>query len=246
MNHEAESKIAACFRVLGVTQYSLLRSGAYLATHPHFGSTIIKFAWSLHAKQQLKAEAEFLHHHSSPYWPKYLDYGSSLGVDWLILEFVESLSADFSLLDQPLKKEITHNAEQALKALHAAGFVHGDIKPSNLLVTPCYRTLLVDFGSILPINSYYEIQTNPSLSPMFSPLNSLLRCGEVSSQNDFFSLAITLQTMWEKHPFSELTLLDFAKTEKRPLLNHLSSSYQILVAQQLKRAKQHVMHSGAE
>lgn len=243
INREAASKIETCFRVLKVTQYSLLRNGTYLATHPHFGPTIVKFAHSVAAKQQLKTEAEFLHHHSSPYWPKYLDYGSDMGMDWLMLEFFESLSIDYSQLDHSLKKEITSNAEQALIALHGTGYIHGDIKPSNLIVTPCYRTILVDMGSILPIGSSYEQQTSPSLSPLFSALNPNLRTGEISPQNDFFSLAISLQTMWEHHPFSEQSLIEFIKTEKLPILGSLSSCYQILVAQQLKRARQLALSS---
>ncbi|CAM3099615.1 protein kinase domain-containing protein [Vibrio neptunius] len=238
MNNEAGHKIESCFRVLGITQYSLLRNTTYLATHPQFGSTIVKFAQTVAAKQQLKTEAEFLHHHSSPYWPKFLDYGSDMGMDWLMLEFFESLSIDYSQLDLCLKKEITSSAEQALIALHGTGYIHGDIKPSNLIVTPCYRTLLVDMGSILPIGSNYEHQTHSSLSPMFSALNPNLRTGKISPQNDFFSLAISLQTMWEHHPFSEQSLIEFIKTEKPPKLGSLSSCYQILIAQQVKRAKQ--------
>ncbi|ERB63831.1 hypothetical protein N779_18745 [Vibrio coralliilyticus OCN008] len=51
-----------------------------------------------------------------------------MGMDWLMLEFFESLSIDYSQLDHSLKKEITSNAEQALIALHGTGYIHGDIK----------------------------------------------------------------------------------------------------------------------
>ena len=42
-----------------------------------------------------------------------------MGMDWLMLEFFESLSIDYSQLDHSLKKEITSNAEQALIAYTA-------------------------------------------------------------------------------------------------------------------------------
>ncbi|RSD31444.1 protein kinase domain-containing protein [Vibrio pectenicida] len=231
-------KVTTVFRVLGISQYSLLYQQTYLTTHPCHGPSIIKFAHSIQTKQQLKIEAEFLHRYGSHYWPKYLDYGSSMGVDWLILQFFDSFFDGFFNLDFEEKQMITNSAEQALSALHATGYIHGDIKPSNLIITPNRQVKLVDFGSIMEIGLHYKHHCNSSLTPKFCALSPYLRTGKASPQHDFFSLAISLQTMWQAHPFAELSLIDFVKTNKPAMLECLFSRYQILISKQIKHAKQ--------
>ncbi|WP_341661469.1 hypothetical protein [Vibrio sp.] len=230
-------KIATVFRVLGISQYSLLKQQTYLATHPHHGSCIVKFASTVTTKQQLNIEAEFLHKHTDCYWPKYIDYGSSMGVDWLIIEFFDSLCDSTSNLNIVEKQKVTKSAEQALHTLHTYGYIHGDIKPSNLIVTLYNEVRLIDLGSIVPIESDYKFCSPSSLTPKFCALNPYLRVGYASPQHDFFSLAVSLQTMWKEHPFGDLSLLDFAKTNGKPEIDDLFSRYQILISKQIKHAK---------
>lgn len=231
-------KVATVFRILGVYQYSLLRQQTYLATHPFYGACIVKFAATVFAKQQLKVEAEFLYHHSDRCWPQYLDYGSNMGIDWLIVEFFDSLSSGLGNMTVEDQQKITTSAEEALNTLHNNGYVHGDIKPSNLIITLQNEVKLVDFGSITPIGSDYHSNSILSLTPKFCALNPYLRSGQALPKHDYYSLAISLHTMWRAHPFSDLTLVEFARTNGSALLEGLFSRYQILVSNQLKYAKQ--------
>ncbi|NOH70010.1 protein kinase family protein [Vibrio pectenicida] len=231
-------KVTTVFRVLGISQYSLLYQQTYLTTHPCHGPSIVKFAYTIQTKQQLKTEAEFLHRYRSLHWPKYLDYGSNSGIDWLILEFFDSLSDGVDNHDIDTKKLITNSAEQALSALHGKGYIHGDIKPSNIIITSERQVKLIDLGSIMKIGLYYQHHCNPSLTPKFCALNPYLRTGEASPQHDYFSLAISLQTMWQAHPFAELSLIDFVKTNNPAMLESLFSRYQILISKQIRYAQQ--------
>src|SRR6188472_194783 len=79
------------------------------------------------------------------------DYGEEDGSAFLVMELVpgEALSTvlerDGSLsTDKTL--DIVAQTSLALQAAHAAGLVHRDIKPGNLLITPDGRVKITDFG----------------------------------------------------------------------------------------------------
>ena len=79
------------------------------------------------------------------------DYGEEDGSAYLVMELVpgEALSA---ILERertlPADKvlDIVAQTASALQAAHAAGLVHRDIKPGNLLITPEGRVKITDFG----------------------------------------------------------------------------------------------------
>ena len=79
------------------------------------------------------------------------DYGEEDGSAFLVMELVpgEPLSAILErehTLPPDRVLDIVSQTALALHAAHAAGLVHRDIKPGNLLVTPDGRVKITDFG----------------------------------------------------------------------------------------------------
>ena len=79
------------------------------------------------------------------------DYGEEDGSAYLVMELVpgEALSTILErehVLSTDKVLDIVAQTAAALHAAHAAGLVHRDIKPGNLLITPDGRVKITDFG----------------------------------------------------------------------------------------------------
>ncbi|WP_403021798.1 protein kinase [Salinibacterium sp. GXW1014] len=79
------------------------------------------------------------------------DYGEEDGSAYLVMELVpgEALSTILErerVLSTDRVLDIVAQTASALHAAHAAGLVHRDIKPGNLLITPDGRVKITDFG----------------------------------------------------------------------------------------------------
>jgi non-specific serine/threonine protein kinase len=87
--------------------------------------------------------------------------------------------------------EVAGHIAEALDRVHAAGIVHCDVKPANILRTQYGRPVLADFGAaILPEPPHTQLGLVDLASPHVAP--ELLSGGTPSTATDVYAWASTL------------------------------------------------------
>ena len=136
------------------------------------------------------------------------DYGEEDGSAYLVMELVpgEALSAVIErerVLTTDRVLDIVAQTAMAMKAAHAAGLVHRDIKPGNLLITPDGRVKITDFGIAriadqVPLTATGQVMgTVQYLSPEQASGHS------ASPSTDIYSLGIVAYEMLAgRRPFT--------------------------------------------
>src|SRR5262249_48219747 len=90
------------------------------------------------------------------------EINSAEGTDFIVMEFVrgEPLSALLSLGKLPIPQAMSYAMQiaEALAAAHAAGVVHRDLKPGNIMIAASGLVKVVDFGIAKKIGPDSESQ----------------------------------------------------------------------------------------
>lgn len=136
------------------------------------------------------------------------DYGEENGSAYLVMELVpgEALSTIIER-DGPLSADktldIVAQSASALQAAHAAGLVHRDIKPGNLLITPDGRVKITDFG-IARIADQVPLTATGQVMGTVQYLSPEQASGHAASPaTDIYSLGIVAyECLAGKRPFT--------------------------------------------
>jgi serine/threonine-protein kinase len=136
------------------------------------------------------------------------DYGEENGSAYLVMELVpgEALSTILEreqVLSTDRVLDITAQTALALQAAHAAGLVHRDIKPGNLLITPDGRVKITDFG-IARIADQVPLTATGQVMGTVQYLSPEQASGHPASPTtDIYSLGIVAyESLAGKRPFT--------------------------------------------
>lgn len=149
----------------------------------------------------IRAEAQIAAQLNHPHVANVYDYGEaraggSRRVPYLVLEFVDGETLTSRLhrrgaMDWPEAVRVCADVAAALAATHAAGLVHRDVKPGNVLLSRS-GVKLVDLGIALAVgaesaNSRGEVRGTPSyMAP------EQLQGGAAVSASDVYALGLVL------------------------------------------------------
>lgn len=102
------------------------------------------------ARRRFRNEALALAKLNHPNIETVFDFGTDDGVDFLVTEYIPGVTLDAKLAAGALpEKQVIHLGAQlaeGLETAHSHNFVHRDLKPGNMRITPDQRLKILDFG----------------------------------------------------------------------------------------------------
>ncbi len=132
------------------------------------------------------------------------EVGEEDGRVFIVMQYIDGESLAERIRQHPLPPaevvDIGIQAAQALEEAHAAGVIHRDIKPQNMIVTPRGQLKVLDFGlATVAQHDLADAQTMERLTvegstvgtPGFMSPEQLLG-RDVDARSDIFSLGVTL------------------------------------------------------
>lgn len=189
--------------------------------------------------QQLIREARLASSLNHPNIVTIYEIGEHNGAVYIAMECIEGQTLQQLIPNggMPVNEvlRITSEITDGLIAAHAAGLIHCDLKPTNIIVTPTGRVKLVDFGLAKPLPllderedssiSFSSIADSLSGTPSYmSPEQVTGR--KIDARSDLFSVgAVMYEALTGRSPFRgkspALTMSAVARDEPAPIENIL-------------------------
>jgi serine/threonine-protein kinase len=133
------------------------------------------------------------------------DFLEEHGEHYLIMEFVEGVNlkqylAQKGTLSPQQAVEITSQVCSVLQVAHANGFIHRDIKPQNIMITPDGQAKLTDFGIVRVMEAAGLTNTGIVLGTADYLAPEQARGEQLSPASDLYSLGVVLYEMLAGRP----------------------------------------------
>ena len=163
--------------------------------------------------ERFRREARIAAGLSHPNLVKVYDFGSDGERPFLVMEYIQGVtlggeaagaaSAGPRVDSQTLARELL----DALGQIHAAGIVHRDIKPTNVLVGPDGRPRLTDFGIAQADDSTALTEAGQVIGTLKYLAPEVARGRPATPQSDLYSLGVLLTEVAAGHKSPSLARL---------------------------------------
>lgn len=147
------------------------------------------------SESSLRKEAQAMAQVHHPNVVQVFDAGRAHGRDYFVMENVPGPSVEQRLEEgTPAREEALSLLDQAargLLAIHEAGLVHGDVKPSNILIGPAFRVCVTDFGLVRSRETWADPRARLGGTPAyFAPERAGAVDAEHAAAIDQYALAV--------------------------------------------------------
>ena len=143
-------------------------------------------------------EAKILSHFvSDPNVVTVRDWFEENGTAYIVMEFISGRDLRQLLEEKgPLSfseaMAIITPAAQCLGRIHAQGLLHGDISPSNIMLSDSGTVKLLDFGTARSQGSRVDFDSSLMLKPGYAPEEAYRQQAELDARVDIYALSATL------------------------------------------------------
>ncbi|MCZ7458521.1 serine/threonine-protein kinase [Streptomyces sp. WMMC940] len=199
----------------------------------------------LHARTQKEARAAArISHPNVVTVHDVLEYD---GRPWIVMQYVDGPSLaeaakESGRIEPAEAARIGLHVLGALRAAHAAGVLHRDVKPGNVLLASDGRVLLTDFGIAAIEGDSTITRTGELVGSIDYLAPERVRGGDPGSASDLWSLGATLYSAVEGNsPFrrtSPLSTMQAVVTEEHPPARHAGALEPVISALLRKEPEQ--------
>ena len=218
---------------LARTPSSVVYRARHLATHTEVALKIVPHA---RTSESLRREVALTLRARGDAVVRVFDFGANSEYDYLALELLRGETLAQRLAREPRIADVAGLARAiatALDGIHAAGVVHGDVKPHNIFLGDGGRVTLFDFGCAVAIGAGDErgLGTPPYIAPEQGCGNLAGRPQPLDARSDLYALGVTLyQVLTGALPITNKRLENFWRWQIEAEVPHVADAPPALAA----------------